>query len=120
MKIYGVAILAGCYLVGQFIGDCLGRIFNMSGNLGGVGIAMLLLILLNGYLHKKKLLLPETEQGILFWSSMYIPVIVAMSATQNVKAALTGGWVAFIVAIVATSVCFLLIPFIANFKRVKN
>lgn len=119
MKIYGVSLLAACYLAGQFIGDWLGRIFGMSGNLGGVGIAMLLLILLNGYLIKKKLMFPETEQGIFFWSSMYIPVIVAMSATQNVKAALTGGWVALMVAIIATSVCFLLIPFIAQFQR-KN
>jgi malonate transporter MadL subunit len=83
MKIYGVAILAACYLVGQFIGDWFGRVFDMSGNLGGVGFAMILLILLNDYLNKKKLLVPETEQGILFWSSMYIPVIVAMSATQK-------------------------------------
>ena len=72
------------------------------------------------YLNKKKLLVPETEQGILFWSSMYIPVIVAMSATQNVKAALIGGWVALIVAIIATSVCFLLIPLIAKINRIKN
>jgi len=120
MKIYGVAILAACYLVGQFIGDWFGRVFEMSGNLGGVGFAMILLILLNDYLNKKKLLVPETEQGILFWSSMYIPVIVAMSATQNVKAALTGGWVALIVAITATSVCFLLIPFIAKINRLNN
>ena len=120
MKIYGVAILAACYLVGQFIGDWFGRVFDMSGNLGGVGFAMILLILLNDYLNKKKLLLPETEQGILFWSSMYIPVIVAMSATQNVKAALTGGWVALIVAIAATSVCFLLIPIIAKINRINN
>ncbi len=53
MKIYGVAILAACYLVGQFIGDWFGRIFEMSGNLGGVGFAMILLILLNDYLNKK-------------------------------------------------------------------
>jgi C-terminal processing protease CtpA/Prc len=53
MKIYGVAILAACYLVGQFIGDWFGRVFEMSGNLGGVGFAMILLILLNDYLNKK-------------------------------------------------------------------
>jgi len=47
MKIYGVAILAACYLVGQFIGDWFGSVFEMSGNLGGVGFAMILLILLN-------------------------------------------------------------------------
>ena len=45
MKIFGVAILAACFLVGHFIGEELGRFFNLSGNLGGVGIAMLLLVL---------------------------------------------------------------------------
>ena len=54
MKIYGVAILAACYLVGQFIGDWFGRVFEMSGNLGGVGFAMILLILLNDYLNKNE------------------------------------------------------------------
>jgi len=118
MKIYGVAILAGCFLIGHFIGDSLGRVFNLNGNLGGVGFAMLLLILLNDYFKKKKILKPETESGILFWSTMYIPVVVAMSATQNVKAALSGGWVAILVAILATAACYAFIPLIN--KMVKN
>ena len=62
MKIYGVAILAACYLVGQFIGDWFGRVFEMSGNLGGVGFAMILLILLNDYLNKKKLLVLAAQR----------------------------------------------------------
>ena len=37
-------------------------------------------------------MLPQpTEQGVLFWSAMYIPIVVAMAATQNVVAALAGG-----------------------------
>ncbi len=118
MKIYGVAILAGCFLVGHILGDALGRVFKLSGNLGGVGFAMLLLIFLNDFFKRKKLLKPETESGILFWSSMYIPVVVAMSATQNVKAALSGGWVAILVAIFATVFCFALIPLMD--KMAKN
>ena len=114
MKIYGVAILAGCSLVGHILGDRLGAIFNLKGNLGGVGFAMLLLILLNDYCKKNQLLKPETESGMLFWSTMYIPVVVAMSATQNVKAALSGGWAALLVGIFATLACYLLVPVVTR------
>ena len=120
MKIYGVAILAGCFLIGHIIGDLLGRAFNMNGNLGGVGFAMLLLILLNNYFYKKNILKPETESGMLFWSTMYIPVVVAMSATQNVKAALSGGWVALFVGIFATAACYSLVPVISKMAKNKT
>jgi malonate transporter MadL subunit len=120
MKIYGVAILAGCFLIGHLLGDFLGRLLHMNGNLGGVGFAMLFLILLNDYFKKKQVLKPETESGMLFWSSMYIPVVVAMSATQNVKAALSGGWVAVLVGIFATVACFALVPVIIKYTKNKN
>ena len=119
MKIYGVAILACCFLIGHFMGDVLGRALNMNGNLGGVGFAMLLLVLLIDYYKKKGLLKLETENGILFWSNMYIPVVVAMSATQNVKAALSGGWVALMVGILATAACYALVPVMAKIAQ-KN
>ena len=117
MKIYGVAILAGCFLVGHIIGDQLGKLFHLNGNLGGVGFAMLGLIFMNDYFKRKNILKPETESGMLFWSTMYIPVVVAMSATQNVKAALSGGWVALLVGILATLACYALIPFIAKLSK---
>jgi malonate transporter MadL subunit len=120
MKIYGVAILAGCFLIGHLLGDFLGRLLHMNGNLGGVGFAMLFLILLNDYFKKKQVLKPETESGMLFWSSMYIPVVVAMSATQNVKAALSGGWVAVLVGIFATVACFALVAVIIKYTKNKN
>ncbi len=114
MKIYGVGILAGCFLIGHILGDYLGKLFHLNGNLGGVGFAMLLLLVGNDYFKKNNLLPTETETGILFWSTMYIPVVVAMSATQNVKAALSGGWVAVLVGIFATIACYLLIPVISK------
>lgn len=120
MKIYGVAILAGCFLVGHIIGDQLGRAFHLDGNLGGVGFAMLMLILFNDYFKKKGILKPETESGMLFWSTMYIPVVVAMSASQNVKKAISGGWVALLVGILATAACFALVPVIAKYVKNKN
>ncbi len=120
MKIYGVAILAGCFLIGHIIGDELGRSLNMNGNLGGVGFAMLMLILLNDYFKKKNILKPETESGMLFWSTMYIPVVIAMSASQNVKAALSGGWVALLVGIFATLACYALVPIISKYAQNKS
>jgi hypothetical protein len=117
MKIYGVALLAACFLIGQIMGDFLGKIFHLTGNLGGVGFAMLILVLGNDYFKKNKLIPTETENGILFWSTMYIPVVVAMSAAQNVKAALSGGWLAILVGIFATIACYLLIPVLNKFAK---
>ena len=91
MTIYGVAILALCYTIGQLFGEGLGKLLGIDANVGGVGFAMLLLILLSHELTKRGLLKPETEGGISFWSQMYIPVIIAMSATQNVAAAFSSG-----------------------------
>lgn len=120
MKIYGVAILAGCYLTGQLIGQQLGKIVGVSGNVGGVGFAMIMLILLGGWMKKRGLLGAEPEKGILFWNAMYIPVVIAMSATQNVKAALSGGWVAIAVGILGTVISFLAVPVIAKLAKPKR
>ncbi len=117
MKIYGVGILAACFLIGHIVGDYLGKLFHLTGNLGGVGFAMLILVVGNDYFKKKNLIPTETENGILFWSTMYIPVVVAMSATQNVKAALSGGWVAVLVGIIATIACYLLIPVMSKLSK---
>ena len=46
MKIYGVAVLAACYLSGQLLGEVLGYFFAFDGNIGGVGFGMLFLIFL--------------------------------------------------------------------------
>jgi malonate transporter MadL subunit len=60
------------------------------------------------------------REGILFWSAMYIPVVVAMSSVQNVKAALTGGWVALVVGVVATGLCLALVPAISKIGQSKS
>ena len=79
MIIYGVALLAFCFLTGNYIGDILGALLGVKANVGGVGFAMLLLIILTnkgidaGWLDKKG------QEGIAFWSAMYIPIVVAMS-----------------------------------------
>lgn len=121
MKIYGVAILGACFLGGQLLGELLGRLLGMDGNIGGVGFAMFFLMIFGHSLKKRGFMTEKPERGILFWSAMYIPVVVAMSATQNVKGALTGGWVAVFVGVLGTAISFLCIPLIVKLgNKLKN
>jgi len=120
MKIYGVAILAGCYLAGQLMGEYLGVILNIGGNVGGVGFGMLLLVFVHDRLNNRDPFIEVTNKGIYFWSAMYIPIVIAMAATQNVKAAVSGGWVAIIAGTAATVIAFALIPRIAKSFTVRT
>jgi malonate transporter MadL subunit len=110
MVVYGVALLSFCMLAGIFIGDLIGDLIGAQANVGGVGIAMLLLIILSSLSKKEFELEPPTRSGINFWSAMYIPIVVAMAAKQNVLAALTGGWMAIIAGVAAVAVSFAVIP----------
>jgi malonate transporter MadL subunit len=110
LVIYGVALLSFCMLVGVFVGDLLGQWLGAQANVGGVGIAMLLLIVLSNLSKKEFQLSSPTESGVNFWSAMYIPIVVAMAAKQNVVAALSGGWMAIIAGVAAVAVSFAVIP----------
>jgi malonate transporter MadL subunit len=115
MVIYGVALLSFCMLVGVFVGDLLGKLIGVQANVGGVGIAMLLLIFLTSLKSPRLQLGTPSRSGIHFWSAMYIPIVVAMAAKQNVIAALSSGWMAIIAGVAAVVASFLLIPVIARF-----
>ena len=117
MKIYGIAILSVCYLAGQIAGDLLGIGFAFKGNIGGVAFGMLFLILAVDRFKNKGFFDQESSSGILFWSSMYIPVVVAMSSIQNVKVAIGSGFIAVLVGVLSTLFCFLLIPLISKFSK---
>ena len=108
--IYGVALLSFCMLVGVFVGDVLGDLIGVQANVGGVGIAMLLLIVLSNLSHQRFHLSAPTEKGINFWSAMYIPIVVAMAAKQNVIAAVSSGWMAIIAGVAAVAVSFAVLP----------
>lgn len=112
MIIYGTALLAVCHLLGIVIGDLIGRALGMTTNVGGVGIAMLLLIIARVYLHKSGRLCATSESGVHYWGAIYIPVVVAMAMQQNVVAALRGGPVALIAAIGSVVVCGLFVSFL--------
>jgi malonate transporter MadL subunit len=106
MVIYGVAMLAACVVVGLAVGEVLGWLMGVPANVGGVGIAMLLLILLTDRLRVRGLLPPASEQGIVFWSAVYIPIVVAMAASQDVAGAIGGGLVALLAGGFAVLACF--------------
>ncbi|MCF5721659.1 malonate transporter subunit MadL [Pseudomonas syringae] len=110
MIIYGVAFLAFCTLAGLFVGELLGRWMGIPANVGGVGIAMLLLIGLGSYLSKRGLFTGKSEQGVSFWAAIYIPIVVAMAAQQNVYGAISGGPMAILAGTLAVVLGFALVP----------
>ena len=120
MIIYGTALLAVCHLLGIFLGDLLGTLLGVKTNVGGVGIAMILLICARLWLHKRGLMPQTTEMGVGFWGAMYIPVVVAMAATQNVLAALRGGPVAVLAAAGSVLVCACFVSMINRTERVPE
>jgi malonate transporter MadL subunit len=81
----------------------------ISANVGGVGFAMLFLVLVTRKLMNEGKLSKLAESGINFWNAMYIPVVIAMAAQQNVVAALKGGWIAVIAGLAAVFAGFVLI-----------
>lgn len=110
MVIYGVALLAACTLAGAILGDLLGAAIGVKANVGGVGFAMLLLIALRFWLEKTGRFGAQTQQGVQFWSLMYIPIVVAMAAQQNVIAAVKGGPLVLIAGVGAVVLSFLAVP----------
>ena len=114
MVIYGVGLLAACMLAGVILGDLLGQLIGVKANVGGVGIAMLLLIWAVNVSGFKKLLEPPTAAGINFWSAMYIPIVIAMAAKQNVVAAVSSGWLAIVAGVAAVAISFAMIPMLSR------
>lgn len=117
MKIYGVAILAACYFAGLVIGELLGALFGVKGNLGGVGFAMLFFILLTDWMKKKNMMAEDYAAGISFWTSLYIPIVIAMASIQNVNAAINSGAVAVVSGTVATVLSFVMIRFLISLLK---
>ncbi|MDB6047934.1 MAG: malonate carrier protein [Pseudomonas sp.] len=118
MIIYGVALLAICTLAGVILGDMLGVLLGVKSNVGGVGIAMILLICARLYMQKRGGgMTKDCEMGVGFWGAMYIPVVVAMAAQQNVVTALHGGPVAILAAIASVLVCGCVIALISRFNK---
>lgn len=106
MTISGVALLALCTLAGIFFGDVLGAALGVKANVGGVGIAMILLIAARFWLVRRGLMSHGLKLGVEFWGSLYIPIVVAMAAQQNVVTAVESGPVVVLAAVGTVILCF--------------
>ena len=114
MIVYGVAMLSGCLILGMLIGEALGVALNVEANVGGVGIAMLFLVFASNSEKFNTLTQGVAGTGINYWSAMYIPIVVAMAARQNVAAAVDGGLLALLAGVAAVIVSFALVPVLSK------
>lgn len=117
MIVYGVALLSLCLIAGMLVGETLGVLLGVQANVGGVGIAMLLLVLASNTDKFKSLTEGAAGSGIQFWSAMYIPIVVAMAARQNVAAAADGGLLALVAGVAAVVVSFALVPVLSRIGK---
>lgn len=118
MIIYGLALLSFSFIVGQWIGELLGRIMGINSNVGGVGFAMIILMLLKEVFERKGWWKHDLVLGIDFWNKMYIPVVIAMAASLNVKSAISSGNLAILVGILPVGLGFAFFPVILkSFKQ---
>ncbi|MDZ7885045.1 MAG: malonate transporter subunit MadL [Mycobacterium sp.] len=114
MVLYGVAALALCMLAGAAVGELLGVALGVDANVGGVGFAMIMLILATDWLRRNGKFPKASEQGVLFWSAMYIPIVIAMASTQNVAKAISGGPMAILAGLGALAAGAALVPVVAR------
>jgi len=120
MIIYGVALLSVCLVLGMLVGEYLGVVIGVEANVGGVGIAMLLLVLACNMERFKPMVEGLAGDGIKFWSAMYIPIVVAMAARQNVVAAVDGGLLALVAGVAAVVVSFALVPVLSRIGSARE
>jgi malonate transporter MadL subunit len=117
MTIYGVALMAICSLIGVGIGDFLGDILHVKANLGGVGFAMILLLMARAWLQRNKALSSGIVLGTEFWATMYIPIAVALAATQDVASAVSGGPMVLVAGIATFLLCALCVGLFSRFDK---
>ena len=117
MAIYGTALLALCTLLGTFLGEVLGMALNVQANVGGVGLAMLLLIAAKSWACRRGMFTDDSRLGVIFWSLMYIPIVVAMAAQQNVLAAIEGGPMVFLAGVLVVVAGFALVALLGRVAR---
>ncbi|MDH3027429.1 MULTISPECIES: malonate transporter subunit MadL [Methylobacterium] len=117
MIVLGVALLAAATLIGVYLGDLLGLALGVKANVGGVGIAMILLIAARLWLSQRGRLTKGVQFGVEFWAGMYIPIVVAMAAQQNVVAAVSGGPIVLIAATGSLVLCFGAVALLSRIGR---
>jgi malonate transporter MadL subunit len=115
--IYGLGILALSFILGQWVGELLGSVLGIDANVGGVGFAMIFLMLLKEWFSRKGWFNVEMESGIEFWNKLYIPIVIAMAASLNVQSAVSSGTLALMAGILPVFLAFAIFPrIVKSFK----
>ena len=107
--IYSLVTLALCMLLGKYIGTCFGTLVGIGSDVGGVGFAILLLLFVGNSKRFSFTRQKDFIQGMQLWKKMYMPVVVAMAASQNVYRMLTSGMVAIVGGIASVAFPFLVL-----------
>jgi len=118
--IYGVATLAACMLLGTFIGTVFGNLIGAGTEIGGVGFAMLILIFITNSEKLKFTQKPAFIQGMTFWKAMFIPVVIAMTACQNVFSMLSSSIVAIAAGAAAVGFSYFMLYILHIISRKKE
>ena len=107
--IYSLVTLALCMLLGKYLGTLRGALVGIGGDVGGVGFAIILLLFVGNSKLFSFTKRQDFKDGMTFWKKMYIPVVVARAASQNVYRVLTSGMVAIVGGAAAVAFPFLLL-----------
>lgn len=107
--IYSLVTLSLCMLLGKYIGTCFGALVGLDADVGGVGFAILLLLFVGNSKLFPFAKRQDFKDGMAFWKKMYIPVVVAMAASQNVFRMLNSGMVAIVGGAASVAFPFLLL-----------
>lgn len=110
--IKGLALLSFSFILGMWAGELLGAWLGIKANVGGVGFAMIFLMLTKEFLSRKGWWKSEHEFGIEFWNKLYIPVVIAMAASLNVKSAISSGTLAVFAGIIPVLLAFFVFYFL--------
>lgn len=108
--IYGVSLLAGCMFLGKVIGRLIGKLSGLNTDIGGVGFAMMLLLLfINSHFFQRHIS-RNVLDGVRFWKGMYMPIVIAMAATQDISHVLSSSLYAVIAGGLSVGIACLLLP----------
>ena len=116
MLVYGVAVLAGCFIIGQITGELFGHLLHIDANVGGVVLPCCCSFSSISGCTGKKLITP-------IWRRASCSGAICTSQwwwrcrPQNAKAALSGGGLAVAAGIIPLAACFALVPVIARLGK---
>ena len=97
--IYGTCIISLSMLLGNLIGNTIGKVCHIDVNVGGVGFSIIIFLVITEYLKKKGKMTEKLNTSFNFWKGRYIPVVVAMAASQDVFNAVSRGLIAIIAGV---------------------